>query len=122
MSRKLKFRAWDKNGAVMIYPSPLMNPLYLTLKGNLVEIDREGEESPAHGYEVTRFTGLFDRHGADIYEGDVLFHSDFLDKYEVYWGDSGWRIRNSVGHSCALQSACKPNVEVVGNIFGNKSE
>lgn len=116
MNRLLKFRAWDKAGQIMIYPSAHMNPLYLTLAGHLVEIDREGDEVSALNYMLMQSTGLADRNGKDVYEGDVIKHYKYGGDHAVKW------IPESCGffvgeQSWPLTSLCSPNIEVVGNVY-----
>lgn len=117
--RKFKFRVWDTTGKVMIYPSPHMNPLYLTLDGRLVEIDREGSEVPAPNYELSISTGIRDKRGREIYEGDILKHHKYGGRHTVEW------IKESSGffvgkQSWPLTNLCSQYVEIVGNVFEDR--
>lgn len=71
--RELKFRAWDKD------EKKYVDPFLIDLFGNTYEVS--GEESEAKGccvikgnpnLVIEQYTGLKDKHGKEIYEGDVL--------------------------------------------------
>lgn len=79
-----------------------------------------------------QFTGLLDKDGKEIYEGDVVRWSDNFEKrvfcYEsaVHWGQGGWdilgaevqgsRIVELLGEVIKDEQA---NVEIIGNIHEN---
>ena len=113
---KLKFRAWDRTGKVMIYSSPRMNPLYLTLSGDLVEIDREGDEVPARNYELLEWTGLRDRNGKEIYEGDILR------RYPRHKYPHDWTVTYSIDEGFGLSKSAQSDYEVVGNIYEDQPQ
>jgi uncharacterized phage protein (TIGR01671 family) len=59
--REIKFRAWDKENRVMLKPTTLSD---LIASGC--------EDTAPMGFDWMQFTGLKDRIGTEIYEGDIL--------------------------------------------------
>lgn len=128
-----KFRAWDKEENLWIkvaslvfdeegelwYLSPVMddfNPVYY-------------ENELGQTWEIMQSTGLKDKNGVEIFEGDVLLHTsssvNYSDTYwhsyvQVYRMDSGaYRIKGKHIYDTELMSA-RNRLEVVGNIYQNQ--
>src|ERR1700740_1944046 len=71
--RQIKFRAWDK-----VRKHWEMDGLMMTIGGRLSTNHNED-------YELQQFTGLLDKTGKEIYEGDVLLDADAEMQGYVYW-------------------------------------
>ena len=124
--REIKFRAWD--GRKMYYLDLYQTPSY-DEPVDIVFRDREYEEQgwiDSHLTEVTSFlmqyTGLKDKNGKEIYEGDIL---DFVHLYGVrpapiFWRNGGfWVAVNDPGYEDRWIVPDPEECEVIGNIYEN---
>jgi uncharacterized phage protein (TIGR01671 family) len=108
MSREIKFRAWDDFNKEMIP--------YLS-------IDNQGWifSSATNSPFVMQFTGLLDRDGKEIYEGDIL-RCDDGDGWETGVGvvgfiDGSFMVKDlECDAAGSINTSCE---SVVGNIYEN---
>jgi uncharacterized phage protein (TIGR01671 family) len=114
--RELKFRAWDGR------------KMYNDIGAFGTDaFDREGEniwmwEEPPE--QIMQFTGLHDKHGKEIYEGDILkeTHGTCARKAPranavVVWKDNGWKRDTYNGDCNVFPSIDVREMEVIGNIY-----
>ncbi|MGG1444364.1 YopX family protein [Brevibacillus laterosporus] len=100
--REIKFRIWDKANEIIIQDD---GHFYITADGDVIGVNDDLDISES--VILMQYTGLHDKNGKEIYEGDILdctcelltnFGRTRTGKmgttiYEVFWRDEGWRER-----------------------------
>ncbi|MGJ0848286.1 YopX family protein [Tissierella praeacuta] len=74
---------------------------------------------------IMQYTGLKDKNGKEIYEGDIVefvdcqYESETLCVGEVIFEEFGWHFTNSITES-SLSCYDSSEVKIIGNIYENK--
>ena len=120
MNRKIKFRAWAVASKEMFYPE--------TSDGWEL---RDGELDLLPNTILMQFTGLKDKNGKEIYEGDIIVRKDDKYYYSVHYGTTSFGISqhrdgNLFASSFVFISDSHNNLvesgEVIGNIYEKSEE
>ncbi|RGL39125.1 hypothetical protein DXC69_03805 [Paenibacillus polymyxa] len=123
MSRPIKFRAWNKQKNIMCYDNEddsadCWDGVFasdVSLINAYLGMSNE--------YEYMQYTGLKDRNGKEIYEGDILAWQDHKHLWST--ADDSFtakatvkfdlvELKYTVGH---LSLSAKREFEVIGNIY-----
>ena len=127
MNREIKFRAWHKENKEMFEVGEMdfnFQSIYYSM-GN-ISFDE---------FEIMQFTGLKDKNGKEIYEGDIVKYTFDLpgSKFatenglkvridKVFWSE--WRSSFAIGNGMANNNLFNyvrngNRVEIIGNIHDN---
>jgi uncharacterized phage protein (TIGR01671 family) len=115
MKREIKFRAWDKSTKEMWTP---YQPVQFEEDSNWLWADVNSENNKFH---LMQYTGLKDKNGKEIYEGDLLDNgSDRICKVEWHNYTGSWDFTpvNDLGTSNFFRAEHTHRaLEVIGNIY-----
>ncbi len=112
MSREIKFRLWDIDQKRFISS----NDERLFFEFEAGHIYQDGTNVTEY-YTLLQFTGLQDKNGKEIYEGDVVtwYNSDGAVRTDqVLWRNGGLVLCNS-----QYTVGSYANLEIIGNIYEN---
>lgn len=116
--REIKFRAWDN--VLKEMTTGFGRPhLVIRLSGRVTE----GATCP--DMVLMQYTGLKDRNGIDIYEGDILKSTDMYGEYvgNIEWWNDRWTLACTGKNDGTMQNQSLMTVklpEIIGNIYDNK--
>ena len=119
--REIKFRAWVKDRKA-IFEVVLIN--YVTKKVTYL-LERVGHllsirDAKFNDVELMQYTGLKDKNGKEIYEGDIIFlHGS---KYKVIFKTEGARFvlrNNEFELEITFINNNNKRMEVLGNVYEN---
>lgn len=124
MNREIKFRAWDKGrdvmgkvGAMDWCSTGIISAHLCYENGEVVKVYPEKEVGD--DIEFMQYTGLKDKNGIEIYEGDVVFAEKYLGfenlKSEIIFN----RTRFCLNTGTIPEDLIPEQVEIIGNIYEN---
>jgi len=110
MKRHIKFRAYDKELKQMLTPEEI-NYYYI------------GDANQEEFLPFMQYTGLKDKNGVEIYEGDIIKLCDNMNgNFQVIFKNQyvgGWILSHKDGQ-ISLGVRNKNELEVIGNIYENE--
>ena len=116
MNREIKFKAWNDKMKVMGEGFSL----YEYVEGSIKNKEMMEEGSPFFPIETIflQFTGLKDKNGKEIYDGDIVTFENFIKKFEIVFL-KGCYFLNNDSSSFRINTCNQTRMEVIGNKFEN---
>jgi uncharacterized phage protein (TIGR01671 family) len=122
MDREFKFRAWDKENKIMM-PVCCWEMCAVGYISTGSYNDRNGKEKTGgviQEYEIMQYTGLKDKNGKEIYEGDIVKIDWQDERYSIVIGVVEWIKKESrIYFGAGCTSEVSWSHETIGNIYEN---
>lgn len=129
--REIKFRAWDHGDIKMWKVVAISDSIWGDFEEAHIRVCdfdknpmyKETDVRISVNYDLMQCTGLKDKNGREIYEGDILFHQLQGARQVIYpftENVAAFGLRSANGMVNSLQDADKL-YEIVGNIYEDKN-
>jgi len=113
------FRAWDKDERAMLDVHGINFDAQGIWTNELIDDESDGNFIFLDDVEFMQSTGLIDKNGVEIYEGDIIKNS-YDEIYTVKWFDAAFYLEEKYNGGFDYHELYfEDNKKVIGNIYEN---
>lgn len=132
MSRQIKFKVYVES--ILPEETGVYEPEFISGFSPTLGIDKVYTKdfkfkSDTCKFTLLQFTGLFDKNGVEIYEGDIVKHKLWKIPVVVYWEYGSFMAKSVTGElgkksytDGSLYDMQLPKCEIIGNIHENSEK
>lgn len=115
--REIKYKARIKDtGEIVKVSAIIFDEVVFCEVGDGI-VDEHNDVYAFDEVDLMQWTGLYDKDGKEVYEGDILHHKGV--NYAVEWKNYKWRLckKNGDGHPFMQVFKHPENFEIISNIY-----
>ena len=118
--REIKFRAWDEDTKEMfdVFQMQYTGLMDFVVRLSVRVSDNQGWHKPLYNFILMQYTGLKDKNGKEIYEGDIV-KSTSIGEEIISWVNFWDGYFTVEGRGIAALAYKTYEWEVIGNIYEN---
>lgn len=118
--REIKFRAWLKEKKIMVEVSEI-NFIFNRVEYIVSKIKKlvYTQSDKLEKIILMQYTGIKDKNGKEIYEGDIISTGDGFYYYEIIFENGSFKAKWGQYPLTITLNEIAPYCEVVGNIYEN---